>query len=274
MKSSNLRFSIVTPSFNQGKFIEETILSVLDQKYLDFEHIIIDGGSTDNTIDILRKYPHLIWISEQDNGQSNAINKGFKMASGDIFAWINSDDYYAKNIFNEVANCFLQNPNCDFVYGDITYVDQERKSLFTIAGGNLDFYNLLRNPDLIRQPSFFWRKEKHYEIGGIDESLDLVMDYDFFLKISKHKKPQYINMIFSYYRVYDQTKTLSNLRKQAQEIFKVMIRHKSVLSLSMIWFVVKRYLQSFKIVRELGKIKTKFAYYVKSKQKTNSNSRS
>lgn len=274
MKSSNLRFSIVTPSFNQGRFLEKTILSVLDQNYSNFEHIIVDGGSTDNTIDILRNYPHLFWISEPDSGQSNAINKGFKMASGDIFAWINSDDYYEKNIFAKVANYFLENPNCDFLYGDITYVDQDRKSLFNIVGGNINFNNLLRNPDLIRQPSFFWRKEKHSEIGGVDESLDLVMDYDFFLKMSKQKAPHYINMNFSYYRVYDQTKTLSNLKNQAREILKVMVRHKNILSLSMIWFVLKRYLQSFNIFRKLGKIKTKFISYVNRKKKTNSNSRS
>jgi len=88
-----VKISIITPTLNHAQYIEDTILSVKNQDYSDFEHIIIDGGSTDGTVDILKKYPHLIWISEKDSGQSNAINKGFKMASGDILAWINSDDY-------------------------------------------------------------------------------------------------------------------------------------------------------------------------------------
>jgi len=96
--------SIVTPSLNQGRYIEQTIQSVLLQNYPNFEHIVIDGGSTDGTVEILKKYPHLKWISEKDSGQSEALNKGLKMATGDIIAWINSDDWYAEGAFNNVAS--------------------------------------------------------------------------------------------------------------------------------------------------------------------------
>ena len=102
-----MKISIITPSFNQARFIEQTILSVLRQDYPCVEHIVVDGGSTDGTIDIMRRYPHLIWSSEADNGQADALNKGLSKATGDIIGWINSDDYYADNIFAEVEGSFF-----------------------------------------------------------------------------------------------------------------------------------------------------------------------
>ena len=188
----NLKISIVTPSYNQGQFIEQTIQSVLNQDYKNYEHIIIDGGSTDNTIDILKKYNHLQWISEKDSGQSNAINKGFSMAKGEIFAWLNSDDFYEENIFQSIADYFMGHKTCNFLYGDITYVDRNGKKAFEIKGEEITFESLLKNPDLIRQPSFFWKKKNFVENGGLDESLDLVMDYDLFLKFIKSQTPGYI----------------------------------------------------------------------------------
>ncbi len=102
----SLKFSIVTPSLNQGRFIRDTIESVLNQNYQNFEHIVIDGGSNDDTINILKEYAHLKWTSEKDNGPTDAINKGFKLATGDIFTWLNSDDYFEKNIFKDVVKEF------------------------------------------------------------------------------------------------------------------------------------------------------------------------
>lgn len=254
MLENNLKISIVTPSYNQGHYIEETILSVLNQNYTNFEHIIIDGGSNDNTIEILKKYNHLKWVSEKDGGQSNAINKGFSIASGDIFAWLNSDDYYEKNIFLSIMDFFSKNPECDFLYGDITYVDEKCRTLFSIEGEEINFYNLLNNPDLIRQPSFFWRREKFFEFGGVDESLNLVMDFDLFLKFTKLKTPGYIGKNLSYYRMYEKTKTVVNRREQAIEIYKVIKKHSQRLSYKMSWFLFKRYFGSFSFFSGIKKI--------------------
>ena len=251
---NSLKISIVTPSYNQGHYIEETILSVLNQNYTNYEHIIIDGGSNDNTIEILKKYNHLKWVSERDNGQSHAINKGFSIASGDIFAWLNSDDYYEKNVFLSITDFFSKNSECDFLYGDITYVDEKGRALFAIEGEEINFYHLLNNPDLIRQPSFFWRREKFFEFGGVDESLNLVMDYDLFLKFAKLKTPGYIGKNFSYYRMYDKTKTVVNRRKQAVEIYKVIKKHSLHLSNKMLWFLFKRYFGSFAFFSGIRKI--------------------
>jgi glycosyltransferase involved in cell wall biosynthesis len=125
----SLEFSIITPSYNQGKFIRDTIESILSQDYKNIEHIVIDGQSTDNTIEILNEYPHLIWISEQDKGAANAINKGVCIAKGDIIAWINSDDYYEKNVFNDIARVFEENPEISFVYGNLIFVNETKKIL-------------------------------------------------------------------------------------------------------------------------------------------------
>ena len=111
------KISIVSPSYNQSDFIEEAILSVLHQNYPNFEHIIIDGGSTDRTVELLKKYPHLIWVSEPDEGQSDAINKGFKLATGDIIGWLNVDDYYLADTFQKV-NRHLSDSSTDAVYSN------------------------------------------------------------------------------------------------------------------------------------------------------------
>lgn len=117
---SNPKVSIVIPSYNQGKYLEDTILSVINQTYKNIEIIIIDGGSTDNSVDIIKKYKDKIhfWVSEKDKGQANAINKGFKKASGEIFAWLNSDDLYTENAVEQIVNEFNKDPSVSIVYGD------------------------------------------------------------------------------------------------------------------------------------------------------------
>ncbi|MDP4173880.1 MAG: glycosyltransferase family 2 protein [Bacteroidota bacterium] len=223
-----LKFTIVTPTLNQAHYIEDTIHSVLNQNYSNFEHIIVDGGSTDGTIDILKKYKHLRWISEKDNGQSNAINKGFNLATGDIIAWLNSDDYYENDIFKKIAEYFSKNDNCKFIYGDITYIDKYKNVLFKVSGDNVNYKNLIRNPDIVRQPSSFWAREIIEKIGPLNEDLHLAMDYDYILKIAKKFKLYYISENLSYYRVYNETKTISLEKKQICELFKVVMKNANI----------------------------------------------
>ena len=117
--------SIVTPSYNQGKFIEDTIQSVLIQNYPNFEHIIVDNCSTDGTVEILKKYPFLKWISEPDKGQTDALNKGFRKATGDIIAYLNSDDQYCPGVFLTVADYFLEHPECKWLCGNVIFTDSK-----------------------------------------------------------------------------------------------------------------------------------------------------
>jgi glycosyltransferase involved in cell wall biosynthesis len=257
MKSKNtslvnkLMFSVITPSYNQGQYIEDTILSVADQEYDNFEHIIIDGGSTDNTIEILKKYKHLKWISEKDKGQSHAINKGLRMSSGDILCWLNSDDFYEKDALLNVAEYFTTNKECVFLYGDITYVNEKKEFLYKETGGSVNYHSLLKNPDLIRQPSSFWRRSIVDEIGYINEDLHYVMDLDYFLRISSKYKMEYIPVNISYFRQYNENKTISNKRKQVVEIFKTLLRNSSYIPMSTKWILFKRYFGSFAAFRKI-----------------------
>jgi glycosyltransferase involved in cell wall biosynthesis len=235
-----MRISIITPSLNQSRFIEETILSVKNQPYKDFEHIVIDGGSTDGTIEILKKYPHLKWISEKDNGQSDAINKGFRVAAGDVLAWLNSDDYYDQNIFKDVAAYFEAHSDCFFLYGNITYVDESGKPFAHVDGDTISYKRLLCNPDIVRQPSCFWRKDILRTVGYLDENLHVVMDYDYFLRIGKLYQFHYINSNLSFFRSYPQGKTSSLAKRQATELRSVMKTQAGLVDFRYYWFIALR----------------------------------
>jgi len=248
-----MKISIITPTLNQAHFIEDTIKSVLNQNYDDFEHIIIDGGSTDGTLEILKKYTHLIWISEKDNGQSDAINKGMKLSSGEIVTWLNSDDYFESDIFTDVAACFGSNKDCNILYGDITYVDPDKQILNVQIGDNLNYNAIINNPDLIRQPSTFFRKTILEKNGGVNNDLHLVMDFDIITKILKNNKFYYLPKNISYYRYYENTKTNRMLKKQAIEIYKVYKKNSINISWDMYRFLIKRYLLGCATYQKLKK---------------------
>ena len=217
-----MKISIITPTLNHALFIEDTILSVLNQDHKEFEHIIIDGGSIDGTIDILKKYPHLKWISEKDSGQSQAINKGFRIATGDIIGWINSDDFYEKNIFSTIANFFELNEDCSVLYGNQTDIDENKNVIGIRAGEVFTLVKLLKNPDIVRQPVCFWRKSILKDVGHLNEKYHLAMDYDFFLRIAKKYKFCYVNKDFCFFRLFPGTKTSRFSKRQRQEIYAIM----------------------------------------------------
>lgn len=217
-----MKISIITPSYNQARYITDTIESVLRQGYPDVQHIVMDGGSTDGTVDILRRYGHLQWVSEKDNGQSAAINEGFRRADGDILAWLNSDDYYDEGVLRCVAEYFAAHPECAFVYGNITFVDSAKTRMFESCGAVMTLEGLRRNPDVVRQPSCFWRRNVIAEVGMLDESLHLVMDYEFFLRIAKRYELHHIDKNLSFYRCYSSNKSLSLQKRQWEELRRIM----------------------------------------------------
>ena len=202
-KNSWPKISIITPSYNQGAFLEETIRSILLQNYPNLEYIIIDGGSTDNTAQILEKYSPWIsyWHSVKDEGQSNAINMGFSLASGDYYAWINSDDFYLKDIFKLIADTFLDS-NAKFVYGYAYELDVTSKSMTLIRVPPLQDY-FLKIPTLL-QSSTFWCSEIHVPIW---EEMHCAMDYELWLRLVKGNKRRRIRLPLSVAQKHEDAKT-------------------------------------------------------------------
>ncbi len=179
------KISIVTPSYNQGNYIEETIRSVLLQGYPDIEFIIMDGGSTDDTISILKKYEKFLsWVSEEDEGQADAIAKGFERASGSILAWINSDDRYLPHAFMRISEVFRNNEDCVFVLGDVRVIDEKGVLLYTnVAVTPNRFLSVNTALGKWPQPGCFWTNEAYRMSGGVDKTLQFCMDLDLFIRI-------------------------------------------------------------------------------------------
>lgn len=179
-----MKISIITPSFNQGQFIEETIDSILSQQYPDLEYIVIDGGSTDNTLEIIKKYQkHLTyWVSEKDSGQSHAINKGLHKASGDIVNWINSDDYLEQGALKTIAEAF-ENPETNVFIGRSNIV-KNGKIIRQSRGTDIYPGNLPKTIGLARidQPEHWWRKSVIDQIGSLNTNLHYIMDRDWWIK--------------------------------------------------------------------------------------------
>jgi len=215
------KISIVIPSFNQRKFIERTIESLLEQKYKDLEIIVVDGGSTDGTVEILKKYGGKIkWISEKDNGQTEAINKGMRMAKGEIMTYLNSDDTYEIGTLNIVAKYFEDNPRAMIVYGKGRHIDENDRYINDYPSENVDG-NVLKIKCPICQPTVFWRRELWEEIGDFDEKLDFAMDYQYWLRVAEKYDFDFIDEYLANTRLHSDTKTLSQQEKVAEEIIKV-----------------------------------------------------
>jgi len=207
------KISIVTPSYNQGQFIEETIRSVLLQGYPNLEYIIIDGGSTDNALDIIRKYQAWLtyWVSEKDDGQTDAINKGFSRSTGDILAWVNSDDFYFPGALSYVGNFFARRKGAHILTGAHTDIDAEGKVLGYLWPVRTSFYRLLCFGMHFGQPASFWSRKAYEKAGGMDTSIDFCMDYDLLLRMTRHYHSHSTKIPLAYFRVHKDTKT-SNLQ--------------------------------------------------------------
>jgi glycosyltransferase involved in cell wall biosynthesis len=219
--------SIITPSYNQGRFIEATIQSVLNQDYGNIEYIIIDGGSTDNTLEILRKYEdRLTWISEPDHGQSDAINKGFKRARGTILAWLNSDDVYEPGAIRAAVEYFKKHDDVALLYGEGDIIDEHGKKLRRFGATQpFDLWTLIYIWDYIMQPTTFFKREALQEVGYLDENLNWCMDWDLWIKIAKRFKVGYMDRVLASSREYADTKTSTGGWKRFREIVAVMRKH-------------------------------------------------
>jgi glycosyltransferase involved in cell wall biosynthesis len=206
--------TIVTPSFNQGHFIKETIQSILAQNYPHLEHLVMDGGSTDSTVEVLKAYPDITWVSEKDRGQTHAVNKGVVRARGEIIGWINSDDTFLPGAFEAVRQTFQSDPQCFVVYGDYHAIDENGVILYSTESFCGTYEEMVRWWDYtyaIHQPTVFVRK-KVFEVAGLlDESFHYAMDYEWWLRVSKHFRFHHIPGYIATYRMHPDAKTFAPL---------------------------------------------------------------
>lgn len=184
------KISVITPSYNQAKFIEQTIRSVLLQGYPNLEYIVIDGGSSDGSYEIIRKYaPWLAyWVSEPDRGQSHAINKGFKRATGEALCWLNSDDYYLPDTLLTVGRLLARGTGSYALTGHCLKVYQDGRPAVKLEGRYENRRRLLQfwKGYQMHQPATFWRREVFEKVGWLDEELHMIMDFDYWVRISEH----------------------------------------------------------------------------------------
>lgn len=222
-----MKFSIITPTFNSAAYLESTLKNIQAQTYPHFEHIVVDGASTDHTVDLLRQNPQVRWISEKDRGQSEAINKGFRLAAGDILAWQNADDLYFPNTFEIVANYFQQNPTVDVVYGYYQLIDSAGERISDVYPIAWNLWLFAHGRFVPMQPTTFWRRRVYETIGELNENLHYCMDVDFFARAAQQFTFARIPAMLGKFRIHPESKTYKsiNQRQVYQEYKHVLSRH-------------------------------------------------
>lgn len=214
-----MKISIVTPSFNQGQFIERTLRSVASQKGAEIEHVVFDGGSTDNTVEILKSFtPTVHWVSQNDNGQADAVNKGIRATDGEIIGWLNSDDIYYPDAIAHIAAFFEANIDVDVVYGMADHIDCVDRAFEQYPTEPWNFERL-KETCFICQPALFFRRRIIKEYGLLDESLNYCMDYEYWLRLGRAGvRFAYLKEKLAGSRLYAETKTLGARVKVHHEI--------------------------------------------------------
>jgi glycosyltransferase involved in cell wall biosynthesis len=204
--------SIVTPSYNQGKYLETTMRSVLAQDYARIEYILIDGGSTDSSLDIIRTYEDQLayWVSEPDQGQTAALNKGFEQAQGEVFAWLNADDTYLPHAVSEAVAFLQAHPEVGMVYGDANFIDAEGRVIGKFNAQQTSYQRLRRGGVYIPQQAAFWRASLWHRVGPLDPSYYFAMDYDLWVRLAQVTQLRYLpGHVWANFRLHDDAKTIA-----------------------------------------------------------------
>ena len=222
--SSFPTISVITPSFNQGKFLERTILSVLNQNYPNLEFIIIDGGSSDESVDIIRKYSDRLtyWVSEPDGGQVDAINKGLKRATGEWLCWQNSDDIFLPGAFECLAESAIKHPSAGLIIGNMVLIDENSRPLRELRYVKPDHRGMLAEGMLLANQAAFWRRELQDRIGLLDESYQCSFDYDWFLRLTAVCSSVHINRTLGALRLHSETKTSNQANLFSEENRRIL----------------------------------------------------
>jgi glycosyltransferase involved in cell wall biosynthesis len=215
--------SIITPSYNQGRFLEQTILSVISQDYPNKEYIIVDGSSTDGSMDIIKQYASQLswWVSEPDQGQTDAINKGFDHANGEIFAWLNSDDTYQPGTISQAVEALLAHPEAALVYGDANLIDENGSLMGRFPARQTDLHRLLRGYVHIPQATAFFWSRFWKQVGPLDTSFHFAMDYDLWVRLAKLASLIYLPRLWANFRLHGEGKSVTIDNRCYPEMIRV-----------------------------------------------------
>ena len=219
--------SIITPSFNQAQYLEATIQSVFGQDYPRIEYIIVDGGSTDGSVDVIKKYEGRLagWVSEQDKGQTDAINKGFNRANGEILAWLNSDDTYNPGAVSAAVKFLMDNPEIAMVYADCNFINEQGGVIGKFNSAQTDHHRLREGYVHIPQQTMFFRAKYWKELGPLDPSFYFAMDYDLWTRISARAPIKYLRgQTWANFRIHNFGKTSSADDRCWPEMLRVHYR--------------------------------------------------
>jgi glycosyltransferase involved in cell wall biosynthesis len=225
MNSVLPRISVITPSYNQAAFLERTILSILNQGYPNLEYIIIDGGSTDGSVDIIKRYSNQLayWESVPDRGQSHAINKGLQHATGDWVCWQNSDDIFYPKAFEILAKTIKKNPDLDLIIGNVKLINEVDELIRPMCYVRPTYKSLLAEGMVLTNQAAFWRHSMHKKIGWLDESLHYGFDYEWFLRILKFTNASFhVPVFIGALRFHSETKTSLNQDEFKLEYSKIL----------------------------------------------------
>lgn len=216
------RVSIITPSYNQAQYLEETLRSVLDQGYPDLEYIVVDGGSTDGSVEIIKRYADRLawWVSEKDSGQAEAINKGFARATGEIVAWINSDDYYQPGAIAEAARTLEEHPECGMVFGDVVSIDGTGQPVNVMTYGDWGLEGLMQF-NIIGQPGVFMRRAVLEQAGYLDLSYHFMLDHHLWLRMAQLAPIRYVPRKWAAARFHAGAKNVAQAAKFGQEAKRI-----------------------------------------------------
>ncbi|HEY2586000.1 MAG TPA: glycosyltransferase family 2 protein [Tepidisphaeraceae bacterium] len=221
------RIALITPSFNTGRHLADAVRSVLSQDYPNLDYLVMDGGSTDQTLDVLRSFGDRIrWISQKDEGQSDAIRKGFEQTTGEILGWLNADDVLAPGALRAVGEFFATNPDVALVYGNGAYIDAEGRLIGPCA--HIEPFStdrLFQYSDFIVQPAAFFRRSAYDAVGGLDAGLHYGMDYDLWLKLARGHKVVHIPQCLASYRWLTDNKTAVGGFRRLNELREMTARH-------------------------------------------------
>jgi glycosyltransferase involved in cell wall biosynthesis len=218
--------SIVTPSLNQAPFLEDAMRSVLEQDYPRIEYLVVDGGSTDGSVDIIRRHAARLawWVSEKDDGQTDAINKGFSRARGEIFGWLNSDDTYAAGAISRAVQALAACPECGLIYGDANYMDQAGRRIGRFPAAQTDYRRLRQGYVHIPQQASFFRADLWKAVAPLDPSLYFAMDYDLWLRIARRSQVKYLPEVWANFRLHTAAKTIADDNRCWPEMLRIHYR--------------------------------------------------